>query len=222
MNRPVVRLSTPGAIAAGGALVLLHLAAGEFLRLGFLEPPRFRGARYLYVSLVFVVCFLVVVRALAAVKRVPWTGLLRFDPCPPYYALVAVTAAVFLHLGIGLCREVAANLAGPTSRFYASLMERGADTSWSVFLLSWAVAPITEELFFRGIILRGLLAKPGSNAVWPVLLSALLFSIYHLNPCLMIPAFVLGLACGALFVSSRSVTACVILHLAYNIACRTW
>ncbi|MFQ6027132.1 MAG: type II CAAX prenyl endopeptidase Rce1 family protein, partial [Dehalococcoidia bacterium] len=56
------------------------------------------------------------------------------------------------------------------------------------------VTPITEEIFFRGFVLAGIVTTLGLR--WGVVLSALVFSLFHFSteaPGVLIPIFVTGL-----------------------------
>lgn len=79
----------------------------------------------------------------------------------------------------------------------------GKKTSYLVALFSGVlVAPLTEEILFRGIILKGLLAHRSQNRaiVW----SAFLFGLIHLNPWQFPSAFILGLFCAYWVVQTGS------------------
>ena len=82
-----------------------------------------------------------------------------------------------------------------------------------IFLLV-IVAPVTEELLFRGIILRGLLYRYGP--VTAVGLSALLFALVHLNPWQFISVFWLGIAFGWFFLRTGSINICILAHAVSN------
>ncbi len=82
-----------------------------------------------------------------------------------------------------------------------------------IFLLV-VVAPVTEELLFRGIILRGLLSRYGP--VLAVGLSSLLFALVHLNPWQFISAFWLGVALGWFYLRTGSVNICILGHAVSN------
>jgi uncharacterized protein len=82
-----------------------------------------------------------------------------------------------------------------------------------IFLLV-LVAPLTEELLFRGMILRGLLARYGPGVA--VVLTALLFALIHLNPWQILPAFFLGVVFGWFYLRTGSVLLCVIAHAINN------
>jgi len=76
------------------------------------------------------------------------------------------------------------------------------------------VAPVTEELLFRGIILRGLLSR--HRPAVAVVLAALLFALLHVNPWQFVSTFFLGAAFGWFYLRSGSVALCVIAHAIHN------
>lgn len=82
-------------------------------------------------------------------------------------------------------------------------------------ILSFVAAPaILEELVFRGIILDSFLKnyKPGKAIV----ISALLFGIFHLNPWQLITGFILGLFMGWIYWKTRSLLLCMLIHGIHN------
>jgi membrane protease YdiL (CAAX protease family) len=79
------------------------------------------------------------------------------------------------------------------------------------------VAPIVEELMFRGIILDGLRVhnyKVGTA----VFASSLLFGLVHWDPINSIQTFLLGLFLCWLRISTGSLMLCVISHSVFNVA----
>ena len=85
---------------------------------------------------------------------------------------------------------------------------------WISLLELAIVAPLTEELLFRGLILRGFLSR--YSAPTAVVVSAVLFGLMHLNPWQMITAVVLGLLLGWWFVRTRSLLPCLAGHALTN------
>lgn len=75
-------------------------------------------------------------------------------------------------------------------------------------------APILEELFCRGIILRGLLHHISPTKA--ILLSALMFGVMHLNPWQAIPAFILGIFMGWIYWRTNSLLATIFIHFTNN------
>ena len=82
-----------------------------------------------------------------------------------------------------------------------------------IFLLV-VVAPVTEELVFRGIILRGLLGRYREAAA--VTLTALLFAALHINPWQFLSALFLGIVFGWFYLRTGSVLLCVLAHAMAN------
>ena len=76
------------------------------------------------------------------------------------------------------------------------------------------VAPLTEELLFRGVILQGFLAR--YSAPKAVFWSAFLFAAFHLNPWQFAIAFVLGILFGWLVVQTGSLVPVLIGHAVAN------
>jgi membrane protease YdiL (CAAX protease family) len=82
-----------------------------------------------------------------------------------------------------------------------------------IFLLVF-VAPLGEELLFRGIILRGLLSR--HRPAVAVVLTALLFAALHCNPWQFLSALFLGIAFGWFYLRTGSVGLCVLAHAFCN------
>lgn len=91
-----------------------------------------------------------------------------------------------------------------------------AQTIGTFFGIFWVVA-LSEELFFRGFIARGLI-RSGWNTAAAVLLSAVLFGSSHLwyhafpNWRRAVVATVLGIGCGAAYVRTGSVRVPMVTH----------
>lgn len=85
------------------------------------------------------------------------------------------------------------------------------------YLVVCILAPLAEEVIFRGAVLRTMLEHWEGNKRWTaIIISALLFALAHMNPAQMPHAFLLGLLIGWLYERSRSLIPCVVLHCANN------
>jgi glutamate-5-semialdehyde dehydrogenase len=88
--------------------------------------------------------------------------------------------------------------------------------SWLGPLLAIVIAPVVEEIAFRGLILRGLLGR------WPawiaIFVSATLFALMHMNPAQFPIAFCLGAALGWVYARTRSLGLCILGHAINNSA----
>ena len=76
------------------------------------------------------------------------------------------------------------------------------------------VTPVSEEVLFRGFVLRGLLARIGSGPA--IVSTALVFSALHLDAGTIIPIFLTGLALGWLHVKTGSLWPCIAAHAGQN------
>jgi hypothetical protein len=80
------------------------------------------------------------------------------------------------------------------------------------------IGPVSEEFLFRGAILNSLLKwKPAEGKPWlAVLLSAVLFSVIHLNPAQMPAAFMMGLFFGWICYRTGSLLPGIVIHVVNN------
>lgn len=85
---------------------------------------------------------------------------------------------------------------------------------WGYFAVG-LLAPVCEELVFRGAILRALLSWTPRHWV-AIAISALLFALVHANPAQMPHAFVIGLLLGWLYYRTDSVVPGVVYHWVNN------
>lgn len=76
------------------------------------------------------------------------------------------------------------------------------------------IAPVIEELIFRGVIMHGLMRNYSKFTA--IFVSALMFALFHLNPWQFPATFILGLLLGFLMVRTRSIYLCIIGHAINN------
>ena len=78
------------------------------------------------------------------------------------------------------------------------------------------LAPFTEELFFRVIVMNAFLNKTKpAHAIW---VTAVLFSISHREPWLFLPIFLIGVVEGVIYNRTRSLFPAVLSHTLNNIS----
>jgi len=82
------------------------------------------------------------------------------------------------------------------------------------FIVGAIVAPLVEEIFFRGFLFQGFRARYG----WPagMLLSSALFAAAHLDLVALIPTFILGNVLAYVYHRSNSVWPGIFLHFLVN------
>lgn len=82
------------------------------------------------------------------------------------------------------------------------------------YLTVGIVAPLLEELIFRGVVLKGFLKKYDPTKA--ILLSAAIFAIAHLNPWQGVAAFIAGVCLGWIYYLTRSVWPGILMHFINN------
>ena len=97
---------------------------------------------------------------------------------------------------------------------YLKSLVGGEVSLWGSVLSLVVVAPLTEELLVRGLILRGFLSHYSTRKA--VLASAIFFGVLHLNPWQFIGATVLGILFAWWFIETRSMLPCFLGHAFVN------
>lgn len=85
-----------------------------------------------------------------------------------------------------------------------------------LIVLTCLIAPVLEEMLFRGVMLRSFLRQyPSGTAIAH---SAAVFGLAHLNVYQFVLAFGLGLLIGKLYAATRSLLPGMLIHACYNTA----
>ncbi|AWU45095.1 CPBP family intramembrane glutamic endopeptidase [Blattabacterium punctulatus] len=77
------------------------------------------------------------------------------------------------------------------------------------------LAPICEEVLFRGIILNGML-KNKIHPIKAILFSSFLFGLTHMNPWQFIGGLFIGSFIGFIYFTTTSIIDCILLHIFNN------
>lgn len=150
------------------------------------------------------------------ISRSSFREVLRITPFPSS-VLVPMIAALF-----GLWVVIIEILAFVTRAIPIdqSMMEEMSKllfkSLWVGIPLVVVAAPVMEEALFRGIILRGLLERyPPGRAV---VLNAVFFAAAHFNIWQLPASFGTGLFLGWVYLRTRSLVLCIMLHAFHNLA----
>ncbi len=100
------------------------------------------------------------------------------------------------------------------SNFEISDIFNDIGSPWLIFITGILIAPLVEEIFFRGFVYTGLRERYGW--ITAALVSAALFAVVHLQPISMPPIFLMGLIFAYLYQRTESIWPGVIMHLATN------
>jgi membrane protease YdiL (CAAX protease family) len=86
---------------------------------------------------------------------------------------------------------------------------------WGAFMKVVVIAPVVEELIFRGVIMHGLMRNYSKGAA--VFFSGFLFALFHLNPWQFPATFVLGMILGWVMIRTRNIGLCITGHAINNL-----
>ena len=185
--------------AAGGNPTLQALGAGGV----------FCG---LYVALLGIVW---ISSATLGVRFVDAVGLRRAGDWRWYAAALGAATAGWLFTAAFTAALSALGVKIPRDDLTAfRLLPSGALGVAIAVLLLVVVAPIAEEVVYRGVLLSALSDRWGTVA--GVAGSAVVFSAVHLSLVGFVPLLVMGALFGWLFVKSRSLPVAILAHATYN------
>ena len=130
--------------------------------------------------------------------------------------LVLAIALFFFAIGINPLTLYVISLISPEA--IKMLAVKGVPDTYLGFasfaFLAILVAPIWEELFFRGLLLqKGSYRK---NITFGIVVSSFVFAIIHQRYDI-IPLFIFGVVCALLYLKTKRLLASVSLHFFYNI-----
>ncbi len=102
----------------------------------------------------------------------------------------------------------------PVSSWEQAMFDRMMSNGLASVMTVCIIAPVLEEMLFRGVILRSFLRQHSPKVA--IVASALLFGAAHLNIYQFVVASLIGLALGWLYERTRSLWPGIFLHAAYN------
>ena len=132
----------------------------------------------------------------------------------PWFTLLWV---VFLGLGSILplqwiYEQLNISLSMEMEEMFKSIM----GNRWGYLALG-ILAPLAEEMVFRGAILRTLLSYFNGRMYWvPIIVSALLFGLVHGNMAQLLNAFLIGILLGWMYYRTESIVPGIVLHWVNN------
>ncbi|MEJ8854814.1 CPBP family intramembrane glutamic endopeptidase [Variovorax robiniae] len=151
-------------------------------------------------------------------QNITYRSLFHHSPASRRATLLLVVPPVLLlvpalMLTISAVLEVLVRLA-PMSTGQELMFQRMSDNGIASLMATCLLAPVLEEMLFRGIVLRGFLRQYSRGHA--ILGSAILFGAAHMNLYQFVVGLAMGLVLGWLYERTRSLIPCIALHLAYN------
>lgn len=182
--------------------VLLQLLTGLAIKLFFMPLTPKKLAASIIVSGIITVLILYRMRMIRRWTVYPMDIKWRYTPS-------AFAAAIFGIFAGNVLSEYL-NLPNPMKMEFFSMIK----DSWGIFAIT-VVGPIVEELVFREAFI-GYTTRHRVPREAAILLSALAFSLIHLNPAQMPFAFIMGILLGLIYAKTKSVVITSIIHIANN------
>jgi len=147
-------------------------------------------------------------------RRVSWKrlGFRWFDPKTLAIGcglLIATYAATIIHNTILLVLGV------PTQADSIVELLQTTASAWGLALGGVLVAPIVEEIVFRGFFFQGLRQSYGSTKA--IFISSAVFALMHMQLEALIPTFLLGCALAYVYDRANSIWPGVLLHFLQNL-----
>ena len=127
---------------------------------------------------------------------------------------VCCSILLFIILDRGLDR-VFESLFPQSEKGYQETIRHLTDSPAASFIQVCLLAPMIEEILMRGFLLNGLVPRYGTATA--LLLSSMLFAIFHFNMVQSLSAFLCGILLGLLYLATDSVLCCIFAHSIYNI-----
>jgi uncharacterized protein len=140
-------------------------------------------------------------------------------PSGPFNLLILIPVVFFFWAAQNLIGEVniALDKVLPPPSWFWELFNKIFENDYGIYgaiLKVVIMAPVIEEMIFRGVIMHGLMRNYSKFTA--VFVSALLFALFHLNPWQFPATFVLGIVLGILMLRTRNIYLCILGHAVNN------
>lgn len=199
-----------GYIAGSIAVGFAGLGSKFIFRVDFMQKPWF-----LMLSNAVVFCLMIAAFDFLMVR--PKTGKklnFNFSPTNFYtYLLIFPLMLGMMFIGEFVTSQIPTTgpFFGDYYEFFENLMSNLVDDPIVMIITAVIMAPIFEEIIFRGIIQKGLMNK-GVEPWKAILLSSILFGIIHANPWQFVGATLLGFVLGLVYYKTKSLLLPMLLH----------
>lgn len=203
-----------------GLFLLLFIYMIEFF-LGWLSAPQnldqMEGFfRFLTIGMGEGFIYLVVIMIFFKMIKRPLRELGLVRPSPLYAGLGLFTG-VFLFVVVGLLGNFLAKVIGTPAPQSFTLVIMGADYEWQLILLlllGGVIAPMKEEIVFRGIFYPPF--RESSGPAKGILLTAGFFALLHFDLVRFLPLLLGGIVLTWLYEKTSSLWPSIIAHGTWN------
>lgn len=212
------KISIPKSFSVAILIIVCMQILGSLINIpGLMWAP----ANHLLIPLSFLIGGLAAILVLLPYVGADWNSIKKHLLNPSSMALIGLSVFMYLFLmpfaefmssivptkGIGILEEIYQTL----SESFQMMMQYKV----AGFITICILAPILEEILFRGILLRGLLQN-GTSPIIAIVLSSVLFGAAHMNPWQFFGAGILGAIFGFIYFRTRALWICIFLHALNN------
>lgn len=221
-NRPTACSNLWASLGACSVLLVVQMLAAIYFKTRMFEEIGLRTTSTFTCLLSSLTVFIVGFLILNSVHGRDSRRVVAFRPPGVFHALV-VLLLVLPTLIVGTCITsicfgdprpplVSSIDFSQLDNLYAEL----AMKHWGLLIIVGCILPaISEELFFRGLLGRGLIR--GHGVFLGVFMTSLLFGLFHVDPRRILATFMLGIALHLVFLATKSIIAPMLLHALNNL-----
>ncbi len=168
-------------------------------------------------GVVYLITLVAVFAVIVLRRRGTWHEI-GFRRTSPWWALLVFGMFIVQLLSVALANLAIQAITGPFTNPQIAALTDERGFSWLnfavVFTVGAIIAPIVEELTFRGLLYQWL--RKHTGVLLPVLLSGALFSVVHFIPQLFLGLFLVGVILALAFEWSQSLWVPIALHMLQN------
>ena len=134
------------------------------------------------------------------------------------YSANSVLFGIIMIVAISIVTDPLVSMFPDDIAEYVKLFTSG--NMWVTLIVTVVFAPILEEVFFRGILLKDMSISWGPRT--GIIISALIFAALHFNMVQAVPAFLMGLLMGYIYIyTHRGLSTVIVIHMINNLIAST-
>ncbi|MDR3601943.1 MAG: type II CAAX endopeptidase family protein [Desulfosporosinus sp.] len=203
-------------------LFLIALVTLIEFPLGWLETPQdlnsLHGILYFIgVGIGDALLYFIVIGIFLRLIRRPFSELGMVKPLKRYVCL-GFLVGILLFISVGLLGNLLTQLLGTPAPQSFAVAVKGGDHTWEfvlLIILGGVIAPIKEEMLFRGLMYPPLRQSLGKGK--GMLLTGLFFATLHFDIVRFLPLFIGGVVLAWLYERSSSIWPAIVAHGTWNI-----
>lgn len=146
-------------------------------------------------------------------RKIPVAEHMKLKPTSSKFLFLAIPTGLAIEFAAMIIFSLTASFFKQSASNYESIMT-GITTSGYAFVVIGIVAPIVEDVIFRGLILNEL--RRNYSVATAIIIQGILFGILHLNIAQAMYAAFAGIILGLIAVAADSVIPAILAHMVMN------